>query len=110
MRLSIIILIIVLVTGSIIISSGFITNQEIIEISEISTQYENLEKYKNELERINQYNLQILDELKTQIQNADDVYLVELHDEINVITDVINDNKIELEQIIQKLSEVKSQP
>ena len=107
MRLSIIILIIVLVTGSIIISSGFITNQEIIEIS---TQYEQLEKYKNELEQINQYNLQILDELKTQIQNADDVYLVELHEEINVITDVINDNKIELEQIIKKLSEMKSQP
>ena len=48
------VLIIVLVIGSIIISSGFITNQEIIEISEISTQYEHLEKYKNELERINQ--------------------------------------------------------
>ena len=61
MILSIIILIIVLVIGSIIISSGFITNQEIIQISEISTQYEHLEKYKNELERINQYNLQILD-------------------------------------------------
>ena len=41
MRLSIIVIIAVLVVGGIIAISGFMTNQEITEIPEISNQYEN---------------------------------------------------------------------
>ena len=108
MRLSIVVLITVLIVGSIVISLGFLTNEEHVEVSEILTPYEKLEKYKNELEKINQYNLQILEDLKEQIKNSDDVHLDQLNEEITVITRVINENKAELEKVIQKLSQMDS--
>ena len=110
MRSSIIVLIGVLVVGSIVISIGFVTNQEIIEISEISNPYEKLEKYKIELEKINQLNLEMLKELELQIQNSDNIHLEQLTDEIEVINQVITENGAELEQVIQKLSQIKSEP
>ncbi|MBL7001215.1 MAG: hypothetical protein ISR80_00410 [Nitrosopumilus sp.] len=110
MRSSIIVLISVLVVGSIIISLGFLTNQEYVEIPELSNQYENLEKYKNELEKINQYNQQILKELEDQFKNSDDIHLEQLNEEIEVIKRVINENKEELEQVIIKLSKIESEP
>jgi len=91
-----------------VISLGFLTNEEQVEISEILTTYEKLEKYKNELEKLNQYNLQILEDLKEQIKNSDDVHLDQLNEEITVITRVINENKAELEKVIQKLSQMDS--
>jgi len=110
MRLSIVILISVLAVGSIVIFLGFLTNQEYIEISEISSQYENLEKYKNELEKINQYNQLILKDLEEQFKNSEDIYLDQINEEIAVIKRVVNENKEELEQIIKKLSQMKSEP
>ncbi len=110
MRLSLVVLIAVLVVGSIVISLGFLTNQKFVEISEISNQYENLEKYKKELEKINQYNQQILEDLEEQIKNSDNIPLAQINEEINVITQVINENKAELEQVIQKLSQIESEP
>ena len=110
MRSSIIVLLGVLVVGSIVISIGFVTNQEIIEISEISNQYEKLEKYKIELEKINQLNLEMLKDLELQIQNSDNIHLEQLTDEIEVINQVITENGAELEQVIQKLSQIKSEP
>ena len=110
MRSSIIVLLGVLVVGSIVISIGFVTNQEIIEISEISDPYEKLEKYKIELEKINQSNLEKLKELELQIQNSDNIHLEQLTDEIEVINQVITENGAELEQVIQKLSQIKSEP
>ena len=110
MRSSIIVLIGVLVVGSIVISIGFVTNQEIIEISEISNPYEKLEKYKIELEKINQLNLEMLKELELQIQNSDNIHLEQLTDEIEVINQVITENGAELEQVIQKLSQIKFEP
>ena len=107
MRLSIIVLLGVLVVGSIVISLGFITNQEYVEIPEISNQYEQLEKYKNELEKINQYNQEILKDLEYQLQDLDDVNINQINDEINVVKRVINENKLELEQIISKLSQME---
>jgi len=91
-----------------VISLGFLTNEEKIEVSEILTPYKKLEKYKNELEKINQYNLQLLEDLKEQIENSDDVHLDQLNEEITVITRVINENKAELEKVIQKLSQMDS--
>ena len=108
MRLSIVVLIAVLIVGSIVISIGFLTNEKQIEISETLTSYEKLEKYKNELEKINQYNLQILEDLQEQIKNSDDVHLDQLKEEIAVVTRVINENKAELEKVIQRLSEMDS--
>ncbi len=110
MRLSIVILIMVLAVGSIVILLGFLTNQEYVEISEISNQYENLEKYKNELEKINQYNQQILEDLEGQIKNSTDIHLDSINEEIVVIKQVVNENKEELERVIEKLSQMESKP
>ena len=110
MKLSILVLLGVLVVGGIIISLGFITNQENIVISEISNQYETLEKYKIELEKINQSNQEVLEDLQNQLKNSDNVHLDQLNEEIETINQVISDNKAELEQVIQKLSQVDSKP
>ena len=110
MKLSIVVLILVLAVGSIVISLGFLTNQEYVEIPEISNQYENLEKYKNELEKINQYNQQILESLEEQIKNSTDIHLVQINEEIVVIKRVVNENKEELERVIEKLSKIESEP
>jgi len=110
MRLSIIILILALTVGSIVISLGILTNQEIVDVPEITTQYEKLEQYKNELEKINLYNQQVLEDLEEQITNSSDVHLEQINEEIEVIKRVINDNKAELEQVIQKLSQIESKP
>ena len=45
LRLTIIILIIALIVGSIIITTGFISNSKYVEVSDITNQYENLLKY-----------------------------------------------------------------
>ena len=110
MRLIIVILILVLAVGSIVIFLGFLTNQEYIEISEISSQYENLEKYKNELEKLNQYNQQILKALEEQFKNSNSINLDQLNEEIEVIKRVVNESKEELEQVIRKLSQIEPKP
>ncbi len=110
MRSIIVILISVLAVGSIVIFLGFLTNQEYIEISEISSQYENLEKYKNELEKLNQYNQQILKALEEQFKNSNSINLDQLNEEIEVIKRVVNESKEELEQVIQKLSQIEPKP
>ena len=110
LRLTIVVLIIVLIAGGIIITTGFISNSKYVEFPQVSNQYENLEKYKNELEKINQYNQEILKDLEYQIKNSDDVNVAQINNEINVIKRVINENKLELEQIISKLSLIESNP
>ncbi len=110
MRSSIIVLILVLAVGSVVILLGFLTNQEYVEIPEISNQYANLEKYKNELEKINQYNQQILKDLEEQIKNSTDIHLDPINEEIAVIKQVVNENKEELERVIEKLSQMESKP
>ena len=106
-RLTVIILIIVLTVGSIVITTGYISNSKYVEIPNITNQYENLLKYKNELEKINQYNQEILKDLEYQLQDFDDVNINQINDEINVVKRVINENKLELEQIISKLSQME---
>ena len=110
MRLTIIILIAVLSIGSIVISLGFLTSQEYIDVPEITNQYEKLESYKNELEKINQQNQKILNDLEDQIKNSDDVHIDQINDEIKVIKHVIEENKAELEQVLTKLSQIESNP
>lgn len=110
MRLIIVILIAILSVGGIVISLGFLTSQEYIDVPEISNQYEKLERYKNQLEKINQHNQQVLEDLEDQIKNSDDVHLEQINKEIKVIKQVIEENKAELEQVITKLSQMESQP
>ena len=110
MRLTIIILIAVLSTGSIVISLGFLTSQEYIDVPEIANQYEKLDTYKDDLEKINQQNQKILNDLEDQIKNSDDVHIDQINDEIEVIKRVIEENKAELEQVISKLSQMESDP
>jgi predicted PurR-regulated permease PerM len=107
LRLTITFLIIVLIVSCVIITASLILNSKNVEIS---NQYEYLQKYKNELEKINQYNQEILKNLENQIKNSDDVNISRINDEINVINQVINENKLELEQIIIKLSQIESNP
>ncbi len=110
MRLTIITLIAVLSIGSMVISLGFLTSQEYIDVPEITNQYEKLESYKNELEKINQQNQKILNDLEDQIKNSDDVHIDQINDEIKVIKRVIEENKAELEQVLTKLSQIESNP
>jgi len=44
------------------------------------------------------------------LKNSDNVHLDQLNEEIETINQVISDNKAELEQVIQKLSQVDSKP
>jgi len=110
LRLTIIILIAVLSIGSIVISLGFLNSQKYIDIPEITDQYDKLESYKNELEKINQQNQKILNDLEDQIKNSDDIHIDQINDEIEVIKRVIEENKAELEQVITKLSQMESDP
>lgn len=110
MRLSIIVLAAVMVVGGTVISFGFLTNQKYIDIPEISDQYEKLENYKTELEKINQYNQKVLKNLQEEIKNSDDVHLEQINEEIAVIRKVIDENAAELEQVIKKLSQIESDP
>lgn len=110
MRSSIIALIAVFVVGSTVISLGFLTNQQYLDVPEISDQYEKLENYKTELEKINQYNQEVLKNLEEKIRNSDDVNINKLNEEIKVLKKVIDENKAELEQVITKLSQMKSDP
>ena len=106
MRLSIVLLVSVLVIGSAVILLGFLTNQGSVDIPEISNQYANLEQYKTELEKINNSNQEILENLEEQIKNSDDIHLEQLKQEIEVIKRVISENKAELEDVIRRLSEM----
>ena len=109
MRLTIIILIVVLAVGSSVIVYGFLINQN-DSSSEQVTPYENLQNYKEELEKINQYNQKTLSDLEQKITNSDNANLGQLKEEIDVLKRVIDDNKAELEQIVQKLSKMESSP
>jgi len=104
------VLIVVLVVGGIVISLGFLTNQKYLNIPEISDQYEKLENYKIELEKINQYNQHVLKNLEEEIQNSDDANINQINEEIKILKKVIDENKAELEQVITKLSQMKSDP
>ncbi len=110
LRLTIIVLIMVVSVGSVIIATGFISNSNLMEMPKISNQYDNLLKYKNELEKINQYNENILSELENEIKNSDDVNINQINNEIEVLKRVIDENKSELEQIIIKLSQMEQNP
>ena len=110
MRLSIVALVGVLVVGGIIISTGFLTNQnesEVEVVPIVESQYEKLEKYKNELERINVYNQQVLDDLEEKAKNTTNDNLDQINEEIQIIKDVINANNIDLEEITKELSEME---
>lgn len=109
MRLSIIVLIIILIVGTIIITIGYLTNQEKSMIVE-TTPYEKLEKYKMELEKINTYNQQVLNDLEKKIENSHIPASDQLNKEIIVLKQVINDNKSELDQIMKKLVTMNSKP
>ena len=108
MRITVIIIIAVLVVGISVISVGFLFNQGNDEIAVSLTPYEKLEKYKKDLEKINQYNQQVLSDLEKKITETDSVHLEQLEKEVEVLKRVISDNKKEIEQVIEKLSEMKN--
>ena len=109
MKTSIIVLIAVSIIGITIITLGFLTNQEVETMINNLTPYEKLELYKEELEKINRNNQKILADLERQIAESDDVHLEQLKKEISVLKKVIDDNKKELEQVLQKLAEMEAE-
>ena len=114
MRKTMIVLIAVLVVGGGVILSGFVMNpqdrqQAQDSIVEILTPYEKLEKYKNELEKINQYNQQVLEELQTQVESSDAIDVEQINEEISIVKNVISENKKELEDVIQRLAEMNDE-
>ena len=110
MRPTLIVLIAVVVVGGFVASMGFLNNEKTVETSVLPTEYETLEKYKTELERINQFNLEVLEDLENQIKNSDNEELVQLQEELKVLERVIDDNKKELEEIIDRLAKMESVP
>ncbi len=113
MRISIVVLIIVVAVGGSVIAFGFLTNQE-QEMPQDLTPFEKLQNYKEELEKINQYNQNVLDELEQSIADSDniegEVDLEQLQEEIKVLKRVIIENEAELEEVAQRLSEMAPQP
>ena len=97
----------VLAIGVSIISIGFLTNQSTDKVVIDLTPHEKLENYKEELEKINQYNQQLLKDLERQIANSDDKNLDQLKKEIKILKQVIDDNKKELDKVIERLSEME---
>ena len=110
MRPTIIILISVVAVGGVIASMGFLNDEKYVETPKIPTDYENLQNYKIELERINQFNLEVLEDLENQIKNSDNEELTQLREELKVLERVIDDNKKELEEIIDRLAKMESAP
>jgi len=110
LRSSIIAILAILFIASVTISFGWINNTEYFGMPKIPNQYEKLEMYKNELEKLNLHNQQILHNLEQQIQSSDDVPLDEIYEEIEIMKQVIDENKLELEKIITKLSQIESVP
>lgn len=110
MRSSILVIIAVSAIGITIISSGFLFSQGNEETVNALTPYEQLEKYRNDLEKMIQHNQQALKDLEKQIAESDDVHLGQINKEIEALKRVINDNKAELEQVIEKLSETSDGP
>ena len=107
MRLIIIILIAVLSTGSVVISLGFLTTPEYLDVPEISSQYEKLDTYKNELEKINQQkqkilnelekinqqNQKVLNDLENEIKNSYDIHIYQINEDIVLNKRVIDEKK-----------------
>ena len=110
MRPTIIVFIAVIVVGGIVASMGFLNDEKYVETPEMPTDYDNLQKYKAELERINQFNLEVLEDLENQIKNSDSEELVQLQEELKVLEMVIDENKEELEDIIDRLAIMESAP
>ncbi len=102
-------MIVVSIVGISVISVGLLSNPGVEEVVNTLTPFEKLEEYKNDLEKINLYNQQVLNDLEKKITDSDDVHLEQLKKEIEVIKQVINDNKKELEQVIKKLSEMQDE-
>ncbi|MEJ2260566.1 MAG: hypothetical protein P8X83_02750 [Nitrosopumilaceae archaeon] len=109
MRLRIIVIMTALAIGISIVSIGYLTNQPVDEITINLTPHEKLENYKDELEKINQYNQQLLNDLERDIANSDDKHLEQLKKEFIILKRVIDDNKKELEKVIDRLSEMEGQ-
>jgi len=110
MKLSIIATIAVSAIGITIIFLGFFSNLGNEEVENTLTPYEQLEKYRKDLEKIIQQHQQVLYDLEKQITESDDVHLEQINKEIEVLKRVINENKAELERVIKKLSETVDGP
>ena len=110
MRFIIAILIVVLIVGGAVVTLGFLSSQKYIDVPEISNQYEKLDDYRDELEKLDQNNRQALKDLEEQISDSDDTPLDQINKEIKSMEEAIKENAAELERVITEMSETKIDP
>ena len=104
MRLSVIILIAALAMGGAVISLGFLVDPEVAEAPEELSAFEKLEKYRDDLVRINEYNIQVLDDAKAADPGTNTTSL--MGPEIAVLEQVIAQNIEEIQEISERLAEM----
>ena len=102
MRLPVIILIAVLVIGGAVIALGFLNDPEIEEAREELSAFEKLEQYRDDLIRINEHNIQVLDEAKAADPGTDAAS--PSSQEIAVLEQVIAQNIEEIQEISEQLA------
>lgn len=102
MRLPVIILIAVLAIGGAVILLGFLNDPEIEEAQEELSAFEKLEQYRDDLIRINEYNIQVLDEVKAADPDTDAT--TPSGQEIAVLEQVIAQNIAEIQEISEQLA------
>lgn len=106
MRLPIMIIIAALVIGGAVISLGFLNEPEteVEEAREELSAFEKLEKYRDDLIRINENNIQVLEEAKAV--DPDAAADSPSGQEIAVLEQVIAQNIEEIQEISERLAEM----
>ncbi len=107
MRLSIIILAAVLVVGGAVITLGFLTEPEApvsAGAPEETSAFEKLEKYRDDLIRVNESNREALDEIRAADPGLNETS--QAGQEIEVLEQVIAQNLEEIQNITERLAEM----
>ena len=106
MRLPIIILVAALAVGGTVITLGFLTEPEVAEApAEEVSAFERLEKYRDDLIKVNESNREALDEIKAADPGLDET-LSQAGQEIAVLEEVIIQNMEEIQNITERLAEM----
>ncbi len=105
MRLPIIILVAALAVGGTVITLGFLTEPEVAEApAEEVSAFERLEKYRDDLIKVNESNREALDEIKAADPGLNETS--QIGPEIAVLEEVIAQNMEEIQNITERLAEM----
>lgn len=110
MRLPVIILIAALAVGGVVISLGFLTDPKTVTeeggAPEELSAFEKLEQYRDDLVRINEYNIQVLDETRAADPGTNATTSNQTDQEIAILEQVIAQNIEEIQEISERLAEM----